>query len=421
LKLNKTHEQAYIEGEKILITVEASRGCYLQLVYLDASGAAYRIFPNAGSEPEGRVAGGRPVILGRGTEQEGFEFIVAPPFGGEAIYAWASEKPLPSPAGDVLEGGMLGLREKPDILDVHFHEAARDAGSQLASATALIRTVSAGDALALRDDASPAGRSEEGGFRKPRIFGLVIGVSSYSSSRIRSLRYADADARLVAEYLADPSALATPAERLRVLLNENATREAVLEAFRDFLAETGPNDLAVIYIAGHGMTSAEHNATYFLSHDTDPDNLRGTAVDQAEITSLLTERVKAGKVVFFLDACPGGGLGLTGVRLRGANTVLSSRFLTELVARKNGTVFLTASRAMEQSEEGKLWGGGHGVFTWHLVDGLRGRADRDDDGMVTIDELAEHVGERGRTETSGRQHPELKVYFDYDLVLGIRE
>ena len=35
------------------------------------------------------------------------------------------------------------------------------------------------------------------------------------------------------------------------------------------------------------------------------------------------------------------------------------------------TIFLTASRAMEQSQEGERWGGGHGVFTWYLVEGLR--------------------------------------------------
>ncbi|MBL0176586.1 MAG: caspase family protein [Ignavibacteria bacterium] len=416
LRVNKSAGETYRAGEKIIVTVRASMPCHVQLVYHDAAKQNFLIFPNNGSAADGRVDGTKDIVLGRGTEVDGFEFEVTAPFGGEMLRAYASTRPLPKPAGDVLDGGMVRLTGALDALDVAFHDQAFKAGAQLTSATVLIKTAPAEIAKGARDIPGTESRTT---FAAPRIFGLVVGVSRYASAGIKSLRYADADARMVADFLQAPEGAGIPKERLRVLLNEDATRDNVLDAIRGFLAGTTRNDLVFIYFAGHGITSPEKNATYFLSTDANLSDLARSAVDQAEITTLLTERVKAGKVVFFLDACHGGGLGLTGVRMRGANTVLSGKLLTELLSKKNGTAFLTASRSMEQSQEGARWGGGHGVFTYRLVEGLRKAGDLNGDGRVTIDELAEYVGDAVKKDTDGRQHPELKGHFDNELVLSI--
>jgi hypothetical protein len=416
LRVNKRAGETYRAGDRIVVTVHASAPCHVQLVYRDAAKANYLIFPNAGSSPDGKVDGGKDIVLGQGVEKDGFDFEVTAPFGAEALRAYASSGPLPLPDGAALDGGMKRLKLGADALDVYYHDAAAKAGAQLTSATVLLKTAPAEAGKDSRNLPEPASTVP---FAAPRIFGLVVGVSHYSSPGIRGLRYADADARMVAEFLRAPDGAGIPDNRMRVLLNGDATRANVLEAFRGFLASATRNDLVVIYFAGHGVTSPERSATYFLSTDADLADLARTAVDQAEITSLLTDKVKAGKVVFFLDACHGGGLGLTGVRMRGAGTVLSDKLLTELLTRKNGTAFLTASRAMEQSQEGARWGGGHGVFTWRLVEGLRKAGDLNQDGRVTITELAEYVGNAVKQDTDGEQHPELKGYFDNNLVLSI--
>jgi hypothetical protein len=419
LRLNKTPDQAYAEGEKILISVDATRDCYLQLLYRDAANRNWLIYPNAGSPSGGVIKGGETVTLGKGVEIDGFEFEVTPPFGGEMIRAYASTKPLKRPEGRRAEG-MIEPTKSMDALDVFYHDEAARVQATFTNATVLLKTVP--KAIASRDDAAdrPAGsETSPAGFNKPRIFGLVVGVTSYASPAIKPLRYADADARLVAEFLSSAEGAGIPSDQLRVLINEEATRANILDACRSFLAQTVKSDIVILYFAGHGMTSPQANATYFLGHDADVKNLAATGVDQAELTTLLSQNVKAGKIVFFIDACHGGGLGLTGVRLRGANTVLSAKLLTELVSKKNGTAFFSASRAMEQSQEGPSWGGGHGVFTHHLVAGLRRAADLNGDGRVTIDELAEYVTGKVKEDTGGKQHPELKGYFDNDLVLSV--
>lgn len=407
----------YVDGERLLIQARASAACYLHVVYQDASGGLFLIFPNDGSDPRGHVAGATNLELGKGQEIDGFEFTITAPYGAEMLRAYASTAPLPLPPGEKLGGGMIRLTDSPDGLDLRYTDAAHGSRATLATASALLRTTAAAPRTRDKEDAASSATREES-FRKPRIFGLVVGVSRYASAGIRPLQYADDDARAMAAFLADKNGAGIPPAQLRVLIDEDATRENILDAFRDFLSTSESGDLVYIYFAGHGITSPEQNATYFLSSDADLARPQSTAVDQAEITALLTQRVKAGKIVFFIDACHGGGLGLTGVRLRGATTVLSSRLLTELVSKKDGTAFFSASRAAEQSQEGPRWDG-HGVFTYYLVKGLRGAADANTDAKVTVDELADYVGAQVKSDTGGRQHPELKGFFDNDLVLSV--
>ena len=79
---------------------------------------------------------------------------------------------------------------------------------------------------------------------------------------------------------------------------------------------------------------------------------------------------------------------------------------------------MTSAMASESSVEGEQWGGGHGVFTYFLLEGLHGRADRPPyDGVVTVGELFDFVGERVKEETQDRQHPHISSDADRGLVL----
>ena len=48
---------------------------------------------------------------------------------------------------------------------------------------------------------------------------------------------------------------------------------------------------------------------------------------------------------------------------------------------------------------------GHGVFTYHLLEGLRGQADQDGNGVVTANEAYQHVLDRVPESTNNRQTP----------------
>jgi hypothetical protein len=85
-----------------------------------------------------------------------------------------------------------------------------------------------------------------------------------------------------------------------------------------------------------------------------------------------------------------------------------------------GRITISSSDGEEKSVE--LKDVGHGAFTYFLEKGLRGEADRDDDGVVTLDELWRYL--RGNvTDASGKagkpQTPVLMGEMTHDLALTL--
>ena len=111
----------------------------------------------------------------------------------------------------------------------------------------------------------------------------------------------------------------------------------------------------------------------------------------------------------FLDACysgAGGGRTFAAKSTRAGS--VDDEFLQRL-ARTKGRAILTASNTKEVSYE--LPELGHGIFTYYLIEGLKGKADLNRDGTVTLQELyeylAEQVTKRSRS-VGGNQHPVMK-------------
>ena len=78
-------------------------------------------------------------------------------------------------------------------------------------------------------------------------------------------------------------------------------------------------------------------------------------------------------------------------------------------------LMMTAADTEEFSLEDARWGGGHGVFTHFLLDGLRGAGDANGNGIVTFSELFEFVSGNVRDATGGRQNPQMSGFGDIPL------
>jgi uncharacterized caspase-like protein len=79
------------------------------------------------------------------------------------------------------------------------------------------------------------------------------------------------------------------------------------------------------------------------------------------------------------------------------------------LTRAKGRAILTASRPTEVSLE--LPELGHGIFTYYLVQGLKGAADLNRDGIVSLQELYEYLElqvSRKSRAVGGNQHPVMK-------------
>ena len=100
----------------------------------------------------------------------------------------------------------------------------------------------------------------------------------------------------------------------------------------------------------------------------------------------------------------------------GIRANLSDAFLDRVSGGK-GRVILSASGANEVSVENDELR--QGVFTYYLLEALQGKADFDNDSLVTIDEAFRYVSEHVPQATGQEQHPVKKGTVEGRLVLSV--
>lgn len=208
--------------------------------------------------------------------------------------------------------------------------------------------------------------------RHSKVVAVVVGIDGYQDGAIPEVKYGQRDAEAFAEFLRSERGLVRDAANLRLLVGKDATRLAVLSAIEEVLVKGAahPEDMAILYFAGHGFVEGER--MMFACYDTVAKNKKPTSLTDAELQSIWGE-LKAERRVLVVDACHAAGM-------------VSGR-LKELVDAT--TVKFLAAAADQRSIPSDEFQ--HGVFTYALLNGLRGAADLetgDRDGKVTDKELA---------------------------------
>ncbi len=220
-------------------------------------------------------------------------------------------------------------------------------------------------------------------------YALVVGISDYQNPAIPDLKFADRDARAFSEYLKDPNGGGLDAKNVQVLLNDKATAGNVIAAFYGMLDQVAEGDLFIFYFSGHGdlETKTMNQPGFLLCWDAPPSVYMsgGTfgLIYLQELISTLSVANKA-KVLMITDACRSGKLAgnqIGGNQLTAAN--LAKQYANEMK--------ILSCQPDELSLEGTAWGGGRGVFSYYLLKGLQGFADRNEDQMVTLFEIERYL------------------------------
>ena len=233
---------------------------------------------------------------------------------------------------------------------------------------------------------------------KPDLYLLSIGVSKYKQPGY-GLDYAHKDAEGIASVLSRQSGKLYREINKRILTDQKATQDNILDGLDWILKESTQKDLSVIFVAGHGLKDDRGNY-YFLPHDGNPDKLRRTGVKWFDFQDVLSSLPS--KVIFLVDTCHSGSV--TGKR-RGAGDMTDA--LRELVNAESGVVIMTASTGKENSQERPEWK--HGAFTKALIEGLEGDADYDKDNTVDVKEIDLFITKRVKALTNGGQHPTTEI------------
>jgi len=249
--------------------------------------------------------------------------------------------------------------------------------------------------------------------RAGRLFAVVIGISHYAKGgdqQINDLQYADRDAKSVLDFLKSPAGGGVADQDALLLLNGDATTESVRHALFTFLTKPQEQDTVVIYIAGHGAPDPlDPRNLYLLTADAKPDDMGGTAFPMWQLQDVFDRVLKAKRVLTFADTCH--SYGFSGERA-GAGTKRANNLVNQYLQRyasKGERAVVTASDISESSFEDAKWGDGHGVFTYFLLQGMKGAADSNHDGVVTAGELFAYLKQAVPQATGGKQNPRAMV------------
>ena len=251
-------------------------------------------------------------------------------------------------------------------------------------------------------------------------YAVVIGVSDYKDPKIPDLKYADADAQSFYDFVTSPVGGGFNKENVLLLKNEQATLKNVKMAVTGFLKKAIDTDFVIIFIACHGEPEPDRPSNiYLLMHDSELDSLSATAYHMENVNADMKRYISAKRLVLFADACHSAGLTEGSVGTRGfSNTV--NLAISSLKTTREGWGIVSASRAGEVSMESKQWGGGHGAFTYFLLEGLKGNADLEGNrnGIVNLAESFDFLEEKVKRATQNAQHPDTAGNFDNNLPLG---
>lgn len=224
---------------------------------------------------------------------------------------------------------------------------------------------------------------------KPRLFVLAVGINHYSnSSIIKDLPYSVKAATDFTAVMEKQQGQLYSAVEKRLLTDEEATAGNIIDGFDWLRQRTGPDDIAMVFIATHGGNDSNLHY-YFCAHDFDPERLLRTTVSFEEIQRVVNSI--PGKIVFFLDTChAGNALG----KLSGATGPVAdtNRVINELSSDQNGAVVFAASSGREVSWQGGKWT--RGLFTQALIEGIEGKADLLGKGKITVASLETYIAAR---------------------------
>ncbi len=231
---------------------------------------------------------------------------------------------------------------------------------------------------------------------------LAVGIINFADTRIPKLTYCVKDAEVLSDSFKESSG-----EQMEVILlkNEDATKAGVLASLDKIKSAVSPEDTVVFYYSSHGIGDKDGN-TYFVTFDTNKDDLANTALPMQEIKTIASS-LGSKDIVLLFDTCHSGG-----AKSLQQQNESSYNDLILAASKKTRMAILTSSRTHEYSVESEEWG--HGVFTYYLLQGIKGKADNyPSDGKVSVTELFDYVMIAVPRATDRAQHPTSKFSYNW--------
>ncbi len=241
---------------------------------------------------------------------------------------------------------------------------------------------------------------------------LLVGVDHYQDPAVPTLKYC------VNDVLALERALKELGYTVITLRDDASdaqwqpTRNNVEARLALLCQSVQPDDLLLVHFACHGHLAVGAPVLVMQdTHITTPEILARQSLPLAEVERQMRGS-QSRRLVLTLDACH------TGVEM--GRDLTDPQFIHNVYELAEGFALIAASTAQQIAQEWREKE--HGVFTYHLLEGLSGKADRASKGFVTVDDLKAHVldGLRRWNVTHGGvlQEPTVRSEGMGDIILA---
>lgn len=244
-------------------------------------------------------------------------------------------------------------------------------------------------AQAIAVQAAPASSSPTSNTDGSNAWAVVIGVENYRE-KLAPASGAQFDADAFAEFA--KNTLNVPEANIRLLKDERASRADMSAVLTEWLPRNAvkPGGKVYVFFSGHGAPDIEEGSAYLMPYDANPTYIKSGGMRVADLQERLG-KLNNQTVYLFLDACFSGS-GERSVLAQGTRPMVP----VKEIKTSGGVVTVSASAASETT--GAHTQSGHGLFTYHLLNGLTGAADSDKNANITVSELKKYLVESVQTE-----------------------
>jgi hypothetical protein len=235
--------------------------------------------------------------------------------------------------------------------------------------------------------------AQTSGIRQPETSIISIGLSSYRDQQIRSRKYASRDAATVAKYFETFGGV--PASNIHLLTDRKATHSQIEKAFLEWLPTRPMKDgIVIVYFSGQALVSPT-------------GEIMLVPYDGAKAATTLY-RLKSLESVF-AKLNPRQAI----LVFEGTISSIQDNPKTSVTPQwelyGDETIRLIAVEGLGKGFDDETHR--HGLFTYYLLRGLRGEADTNHDGTVTLGEIGGFVRQKvawaSKSKLSSVQRPRI--------------
>ncbi len=235
------------------------------------------------------------------------------------------------------------------------------------------------------------------GYERRKAVGIAIGVGTYRDPQVPGVKFAVRDAEVVASYFRTVGGI--PARQVKVLTDGHALKDDLAQLFEGWLPQhVGSDSLVLVFFSGRASMDPSTGAVSLIPHDGSPA-ASPRLFSLRRLQSALA-RLSIQRAVLLLDV----SLTVSSVSQNHRNPVWD----TEAPGLQDGKLVqilgIHGIQNAHQYEQGQ-----HGLFTYYLLKGLGGTADKDRDGIVAVGEIFDYlrvqVPKTAKAEYGNEQEP----------------